>query len=227
MGCIRHSADFALKDKNWLHNKIKYVAKKVVGVDYLPSEIEKLKAYGYDIVFGDVNKLLNIDENFDVIVAGDLIEHLTNFEGFFGNCNKLLSPHGILIITTPNPFYTDKFHFVSFKKTFIANPEHTCNIDPQTLSQLSGRFGYVIDEMYYIKNSWGLGRIICDTNYHEYDILNAKWVNDSFKFKILRGMMRTVFNIFYIPYKIFSGTNTKLVRYGDYLAVLHKENQGQ
>jgi len=116
LGCIRHSAEFALKDATWLHKRIKEVAKKTVGVDYLPREIEKINSAGYDVIFGDVTKPMNITEKFDVIVAGDLLEHLTNFEGFFNNCKTLLTDDGILIITTPNPFFCGEFHYVLFKR---------------------------------------------------------------------------------------------------------------
>jgi 2-polyprenyl-3-methyl-5-hydroxy-6-metoxy-1,4-benzoquinol methylase len=222
MGCIRHNAEFALKDPNWLHQKIRSVAKKVVGVDYLPEEIEKLKKYNYEIVFGDVTKPIDIQEQFDVIVAGDLIEHLTNFEGFFDNCTKLLKPDGLLVITTPNPFFVDEFHFVAFKGHFLINPEHTCWIDPQALLQLSQRFGYSISEAYYIKNSWQLKNLICETKNNEYDILNGRWSQNSFNSKVIRRIAGILFNIFYVPYKILTGTNASLTKHCDYIAVLKK-----
>jgi 2-polyprenyl-3-methyl-5-hydroxy-6-metoxy-1,4-benzoquinol methylase len=213
LGCIRHNADFALKDLNWLHMKIKSVANKIIGIDYLPVEIEKLQNYGYDIVFGDVTKPLDINEKFDVIVAGDIIEHLTNFEGFFENCSRLLNPEGILIVTTPNPYYAGEFHFVAFKNNFLINPEHTCWICPQALSQLSDRFSYIIDEIYFIKNSWELKGVICETKKHEYDILNGVWLNETFGFKVFKKITGIVFGIVYKPYRILTGSNSKLVRH--------------
>jgi SAM-dependent methyltransferase len=224
LGCIRHSADYALKDQNWLHKKIKAVAKKVSGVDYLPEEIEKLSRRGYDIIFGDVTKPLKIEDKFDVIVAGDLIEHLSNFEGFFTNCRNLLKPYGILIITTPNPFYSGFFHYIALKRSYLANPEHTCSIDPQCLLQLCERFGFVIDEIYFIHKSWEPGSLICENENHVYDILNGKWTNDTISFRILRIAMAKVFNVFYPPYKLLTGANTILVRYSDYIATFTKQD---
>lgn len=223
LGCIRHSAEFALKDKNWLHKKIKMVAKNVIGVDYLPEEVEKVNLRGYDVIFGDVSKPVNITEKFDVIVAGDLLEHLTNFEGFFNNCKRLLKPDGTLIITTPNPFFCGEFHYVSFKKNFIVNPEHTCWIDPQCLSQLSKRFGFIIEEITYIKKSWSLKWFICETNKHPYDIINGTWENDTVSFMIKKIAFRKIFGLYYFFYKIITGTNSILCRHSDYLAVLKKE----
>jgi len=222
LGCIRHSAEFALKDASWLHEKIKAVAKKIVGVDYLPEEIAKINSHGYDVIYGDVTKSLRINEKFDVIVAGDLLEHLTNFEGFFYNCSALLNPDGIVIITTPNPFFCGEFHYVAFKKNFVVNPEHTCWIDPQCLEQLSGRFGFSIMELAYIKAAWPLEGLICESKSHSYDIINGRWENNTAMFRMKRALIKCVFAPLYFLYKIVTGTNSKLCRYSDYLAVLKK-----
>lgn len=223
LGCVRHSAEWALKDTNWLHKRIKAVAKKVVGVDYLPEEIAKINSHGYDVIFGDVTKPLNITEKFDVIVAGDLLEHLANFEGFFSNCKMLLKPEGMLIITTPNPFFCGEFHYVSFKKNFVVNPEHTCWIDPQCLSQLSNRLGFGIKEIVYIRASWPLKGMIWETRDHPYDIINGRWKDDTLAFKVKRTVCRNIFGLYYFLYKIITGTNSTLCRHSDYLAVLKKE----
>lgn len=225
LGCIRHCADFSLSNPNWLHKKIKSVAKKVIGIDYLPIEIEKLKRKGYSVILGDVSKRLDIDDKFDVIVAGDLIEHLVNFEGFFENCRRLLKDDGILIITTANPFYSDEFNYLAWKKNFLVNPEHTCWIDPMCLEQLSERFGFIIDEIHYIKNPWMLNGIICESVKHRYDILNNKWSNETTGFKIARKIVLKIFNLFYSPYKFITGTNSIFVKYSDYLAVFKKDDK--
>ena len=220
LGCIRHDSESALNDRNWMHKKIKDVASEVIGVDYLPDEIDKLKSSGYDIVFGDVTKPLDVPGKFDVIVAGDLIEHLTNFDGFFDNCRRLLKPDGIVVITTANPFYSGEFHYLAFKKNFLVNPEHTCWIDPQCLAQLSARFGFHIDDIHYVKNSWRLGQMICETRLMQYDIHKDKWSDNSFTSKLFRLTLGNVFNIFYVPYRFFSGAGSALVKHSDYLAVL-------
>ncbi len=224
LGCIRHSAEYALADPGWIHNKIKSVASKVVGVDYLPEEIEKLTAKGYDIIFGDVTKPIDLNDKFDVIVAGDLIEHLVNFEGFFENCSRLLNPDGVLLISTPNPFYSAEFHFVAFKGDYLINPEHTCWIDPQALSQLSSRFDYRIDDIHFVNKPWKLSGIITETENNQYNILSGKWDQRSIAYKLYREFMRILVGVLYLPYRILTLSNTKLVRYSDYVAVLKKKS---
>ncbi len=220
LGCIRHSADFAIQDRNWLHNKIRSVAAETVGVDILAQEVNRLNENGYDIVFADVTKPLNINGQFDVIVAGDLIEHLVNFEGFFLNCRRLLKKEGILIISTPNPFYAELYGFLVFKRRFLINPEHTCWIDPQALLQLAARFGYIIDEIHYLKNSFRIKHLILENKSHCYDILKDKWHRDSTGKKALRKIIGVVFEAFYLFFKLISNGNSALVKYSDYLAVI-------
>lgn len=220
LGCIRHNADFARNDPNWLHQKIWDVSKSVVGIDYLDEEVRKLQNLGYDIRFGDVTKPLQLEGQFDVIVAGDLIEHLTNFEGFFDNCSRLLRQGGVLIISTPNPFFTDEFHYVSYKRNFLINPEHTCWIDPQALSQLAQRFGFRITDIHFLTNPWRLGSLIWECKSFEYDILNDRWSNYSFFSRLLRFVTACVFSMFYIPIKYLTLTNTKMVKYSDYIVIL-------
>lgn len=220
LGCIRHDAEFAIKDPNWLHKRIREVAGQVVGVDYLREEVDRLRALGYEVVWGDVTRPLNIHRRFDIIVAGDLIEHLQNFEGFFENCCRLLQPGGELIITTPNPFFAGQFHYVSLKNNFIINPEHTCWIDPQALAQLASRFGFGISEVHYLKPSWNLPGLISESKTNPYDILTGRWTNRKLTWRILRNLLPPLFSVFYWPYFLLSGGFSPLVRHSDYVAVL-------
>jgi SAM-dependent methyltransferase len=45
------------------------------------------------------------EESFDSIIAGELIEHLENPYAFLRGCKKVLKPSGLLILSTPTPFY--------------------------------------------------------------------------------------------------------------------------
>lgn len=213
LGCVRHSADYSLNDPNWLHRKIKEVADSVLGVDYLQDEVRKLRAKNYDIIYGDVTRDLDIDDSFDVIVAGDLIEHLTNFDCFFQNILRLLKSDGVLILTTPNPFYSDLFFYCIFKKNIIVNPEHTCFIDPITLNQLISRYNLEIEEIYYIKDSWKLRGVIFENEKCRYDILSGKWIiND--KVNLNKGLsIDTISNSIFISLKRILKSNNKLCRY--------------
>lgn len=68
------------------------------GVDINPRKIKDI-----NIIQGDLNKgIPEFGIKFDVIFAGEIIEHLFNDTQFIQECKKILRPKGLLIITTPN-----------------------------------------------------------------------------------------------------------------------------
>jgi SAM-dependent methyltransferase len=221
LGCVQHTAEHALSNKSWLHRHILKVARSVVGVDYLESEVAHLKKQGFNVICADVTKPILIDKQFDVIVAGDLIEHLTNFDGFFDNCRRLLKPGGIVIISTPNPYYHANLYFLALRRHYFINPEHTCWIDPQCLSQLAARYNLKIASVDFIGQRWSLGKYLCDSKKHPYDFFTGHWSNKTVGFKILRRILSFVVPILYFPAQILTGVAfAKQVRHSDYIAVL-------
>jgi len=223
MGCVCHDEAFYNRD-DWLHARIKSVAKESLGVDYLKADVEKLRQKGFNVICADVTRKINTGKKFDVIVAGDIIEHLVNFEGFFENLTRLLVPGGKVVISTPNPFYAGEFHYVSFKCAYLVNPEHTCWIDPMAMQQLVTRLGFEIEDIHFLKGSWSLGNLINETRYDSYDIFKGRWTKGDVISRLRRRVTGAIFNLIYIPYRMITWQNTKFVRYSDYLVVLKKTN---
>jgi SAM-dependent methyltransferase len=222
LGCIRHSAEFAVKDPGWLHGKVVTTASRAVGVDYLAEDLKKLRGMGFVMIHGDVTKPIALDEKFDLIFAGDIIEHLTNFDGFFDNCSRLLKPGGELIITTGNPFYLEGVHYAALKGRVLINPEHTCWMDPQALAQLAERFDYAVKEAHFVSSSWRLKNFLCETQSHPYDILHDRWEDNSLPWRIARRIAGLVFTPFYALLKLLTLGYSPMVAYSDYLVVFQK-----
>lgn len=225
LGCVRHDAAFSMNDPNWLHRHLCEIAESIVGVDYVENEVRKLNQNGmFSIIYGDVTKPLPIEKQFDIIVAGDLIEHLTCFEGFFDNVNRLLKEEGILILTTPNPFYRDGFFYTVFKNDVLVNPEHTCWIDPNCMNQLTERFSLEVTEMYWLKGSnWALRMLITQNVQNQYDIMKGKWDKDTNYDKIKRKIFGYLFELIYLPMKLLISKDS--VNYSDYLVVIRKKRE--
>lgn len=221
LGCVCHDETFYNRE-DWLHARIKGVAETLLGVDYLQADVEKLQQKGFNVVCADVTREIPVNDEFDVIIAGDLIEHLVNFEAFFGNVTRLLKPGGKVLVSTPNPFFSGEFHYVCFKRAYLINPEHTCWIDPLAMYQLVSRFGYEIDQAHFIEKKWSLGEIVGEGRDDTYDILKGEWSKNGMYSKVRRRLISILFSMIYIPYRFITFQNTKLVRYSDYFVVLKK-----
>lgn len=141
LGCVQHNQS-NYYSRYWLHKAILSNAAHVVGLDLSKSGVEFLTSKGLDVHYADAQNF-DLDQKFDVIVAGDIIEHLHDLSGFFGCCTKHLENDGRLIISTPNPWHW-KFSVLSALHggSIQVNAEHTCWFCPTTLSQLLERYAF-------------------------------------------------------------------------------------
>lgn len=175
IGCVQHDAAQASSD-TWLHKSIVEMASYTLGVDYLPDAVAQLSKLGFNVIVGDVNHRLPIEETFDVIVVGNLIEHLSNFEGLLTNLQRLLKPGGVALISTANPFFREQYFYSAFKNTVIVNQEHTCWIDPITLDQLCSRFGLETNDVRWVKEKWRLSDAIFHDGKRTLDNFTGRWI---------------------------------------------------
>ena len=139
LGCVDHDPE-AYNRRYWVHKGLVAKAKSVVGFDLSQEGVDYLNERGYDILHGDAQNF-DLDRKFDIIVAGDLIEHLEDFAGFLESCKAHLRPGGSLLISTPNPWYWRFIVLAILHKEVRNNPEHTCWLCPRTLRQLVRRHG--------------------------------------------------------------------------------------
>ena len=174
LGCVNHDIENS-EGEAWLHKSIVEVSRDVLGVDYLAGEVEMLRQQGFRVIAGDVNLPLPINRKFEVIVVGNLIEHLSSFEGLLNNLRELLAPGGVVLISTANPFFREQYFYSALKNDIIVNQEHTCWIDPITLDQLSRRFGLETVEVRWIREKWRLSQTIFNNDRQWIDIFTGRW----------------------------------------------------
>jgi len=146
-GCVG-TFEFEKFRPDFLYPKLVKLAKSVLGVDLNAPGIKQMKEMGFNVVIGDVEHT-DLGQKFDVIVAGDLLEHLSNVGMFLENAKKHLKPSGVLIIHTPNAFGITRFYHMLAKKDVEVNPDHICYYDIKTLKQLLERHSYSIIESHY------------------------------------------------------------------------------
>jgi SAM-dependent methyltransferase len=144
IGVVEHTRK-ALNSPSWLHGHIKRHAARCLGVDVLDSEVEYLKQQGYDVVVADVTQA-PLAEKFDIIIGGEVLEHLDAPGMFMKNCGAMLDPGGRLVITVPNPWYINPILKSCFRRhTFVDSADHVAWYDSSTLLELGQRHGFVLD----------------------------------------------------------------------------------
>lgn len=154
LGCIEHNLfQERILKKEWLHMNIQKVAKSLIGIDILKEYITELNKKGFNIVFGNVEKLDKVAElkgkKFDVIVAGDLIEHLSNQGNFINSIKTFCKENTEVIITTPNCFSTKFMIPYFFYGKEKVRKDHTCWFSINTLKQLLELNGFIVTESYF------------------------------------------------------------------------------
>jgi SAM-dependent methyltransferase len=105
LGCRDETALMKCDTPHWLHGEIAKVATRVLGVDNskdVPPE-GMVSAPNAKIIHGDVNRLDEVvhDSDIDVVVAGELLEHLPQPLEFLRQIRRLY-PGKQLLLTTPN-----------------------------------------------------------------------------------------------------------------------------
>jgi SAM-dependent methyltransferase len=105
LGCRDETALVKCDTPHWLHAEIIKVAKEVVGVDLaedIPAEGMVTGPHSR-VLRGDVNRLEEVvrDQKFEVVVAGELLEHLPDPLAFLRQLRRLYAGCELLL-TTPN-----------------------------------------------------------------------------------------------------------------------------
>ena len=147
LGAVDHEADKE-EGKDWLHRKIRQIATHTLGVDHAASEVERLKEKGYNVILGGVENL-QIGKEFDVVVAGNIIEHLSNPGLFLESVKRHLKKDGVFISTTDNCYGLRSLKAVTLFDGIRPNQEHVVTFEEEVLRQLLERHGFSVQEFYY------------------------------------------------------------------------------
>lgn len=140
IGVVEHDISH-IESETWKHRKIQKWANKVIGVDILEEEICFLNDIGFDVRLIDATSSADLGEQFDRIVIGDVIEHVSNPVALLEFASRHLKVDGLIMISTPNPFCYSFFLRVLKEGTFIANAEHISWITPTMAIEIAHRAG--------------------------------------------------------------------------------------
>jgi 2-polyprenyl-3-methyl-5-hydroxy-6-metoxy-1,4-benzoquinol methylase len=137
-----------------LHSELAKVAASLTGVDINPYAVEIVRrAVPGRYVVADIMSPSLLEqfehERFELIVVGDVIEHLDNFGLALRNLKALLAPGGFMVISTANAFAFDTIAKMLMRYEAV-HDEHTCYFSYMTLKRtLEMNDLRMVDFMFY------------------------------------------------------------------------------
>lgn len=159
VGCVAHAVEREATG-TWLHKHLCRSAARCVGLDCNGPAVAELNRRGYRVLCGDA-MTMDIGERFDVVTAGEIIEHVENAGMLIRNLRRHLNPGGSLVITTPHVFFGMHVLEYLFSNPYARwNPEHVSWYCSFTLANLLQRCGMEVVQCWYFARSRKLRRIL-------------------------------------------------------------------
>jgi SAM-dependent methyltransferase len=144
-----------LERGRWLHERLRQVASSIVGLDTSEEGVRWAREHGLEAHVVDAQSANAVAElglePADVVIAGEVIEHLDAPGPFLRAMPDLLAPGGVLVITTPNAYRLLNFLAPAAGLELI-HPDHTAWHSPHTLRNLLERNGWQVEGMAYYRN---------------------------------------------------------------------------
>ena len=142
LGCTNSPyTNESIKNDMLLHHDLKKVAKELYGFDYDAEGLEIFERTGEKNIFwADLEKLeeVALDETFDVIIAGEMIEHLSNPGLFLKGIQRFMNADTNLVISTINAYSGMRFFIYGLRGKGGANepvhPDHVAYYSYKTLN---------------------------------------------------------------------------------------------
>ncbi|MDH5561611.1 MAG: methyltransferase domain-containing protein [Deltaproteobacteria bacterium] len=145
IGCVQHDPENYL-NKHWLYGALNQVANSCVGLDYLEEGVKYLVQKGFNMELGNAEDF-DLGKKFDVITAGDLIEHLGNISNFLQSCKNHMKNDSLLLLSFPHPWHWRTVAKALFTYDVKPNKEHTCWLCVGTFTNFVARHDMEIVEI--------------------------------------------------------------------------------
>jgi SAM-dependent methyltransferase len=138
----------------WLHEVASRDARTCVGIDADVEGVERARELGFDAHAADVedpDALASLGlEPAEVVLAGELLEHLDQPGRFLEAVKSISAPGGALVLTTPNAHaLTNTLGALAGRE--LVNPDHVSWLSWRTLQTLLARHGWRLDELAYYR----------------------------------------------------------------------------
>lgn len=131
----------------WLHGRLAKVTSRLVGLDLDAEGVERARAAGFEAHRADAANAGDLGalglEPAELVIAGEVIEHVERPGEFLDALHMLVVPGGRLAVTTPNA--ASMLNPVAAAARFeLINPDHISFYSWYTLGNLMERHGWRI-----------------------------------------------------------------------------------
>lgn len=155
IGCATGGFLAAAKQRGW----------DVTGVEISKYAADRAaKECACTIMIGNLEEARFKDSFFDVVCAGDVLEHVISPSVFLSEVLRVLKDDGILYIAVPNAasFYYAFFGLMATinHKNYFVLPHHLYHFSPETLKKLLDKTGFELAELRFSHSrnpSWWMG----------------------------------------------------------------------
>jgi hypothetical protein len=162
LGCTNWPyTEGSLRDGSLLHLELSKVAGELWGLDRDQEGLDVLAARGVTrLVRGDLESLEEValevvspTQGFDVIVAGEIIEHLSNPGRFLAGVQHLMGRDTLLLVTTINAYAGVRTAIYALRgrggRQEPVHPDHVAYYSYSTLQHLIRRHNLEIDRVLF------------------------------------------------------------------------------
>ncbi len=146
----------SIENNMLLHFELEKAAKELYGFDFDQKGIDILReAGGINLFRADLEQLEDValNETFDVIIAGEMIEHLSNPALFLRGIQRFMSDETKLVITTINAYSAMRFVIYALRGKGGINepvhPDHVAYYSYKTLSLVLNREKLEVNDFFF------------------------------------------------------------------------------
>jgi predicted TPR repeat methyltransferase len=142
-----------IESKTLLHSLIASRARKLTGCDKDDAGLEVMRSLMPKHVFFSIdvekeNAFCSFDKNeFDLVMAPDVIEHLENFGAFLKNLHYFSATVSFMI-TVPSAFSLKRLGYLALTGREHVHPDHVAYFSVSTLTRLIEGSGFKIEKFF-------------------------------------------------------------------------------
>ena len=139
-------SDEQVRADRWLHSHLRDSASSLVGIDSDSTGVGAARDAGYEAHVADCTDSAAVAalglEPADLVLAGEVIEHVGAPGPFLDGLRELCRPEGQLIITTPNAYGLVNVAASIVRGVEVNHPDHVVMFTWRTLTELMRRHGW-------------------------------------------------------------------------------------